>query len=37
MGAFVDVDAVDELERALGEGGDGSFAIDAEDGRYSSP
>ncbi len=35
MGAFVETDAVDELERALGKGGDGSFAIESEDGRYS--
>ena len=35
MGAFVELDAVDELEQALGKGGDGAFAIEAEDGRYS--
>ena len=35
MGAFVEIDAVDELERALGKGGDGAFAIESEDGRYS--
>jgi hypothetical protein len=35
MGAFVETDAVDELERALGTGSDGAFAIESEDGRYS--
>ena len=35
MGALVEVDAADELERALGQGSDGAFAIEAEDGRYS--
>ena len=35
MGAFVEIDAVDKLERALGTGGDGAFAIESEDGRYS--
>jgi hypothetical protein len=35
MGAFVEIDAVDELERALGTGSDGAFAIESEDGRYS--
>ena len=29
MGAFVEIDAVDELERALGKGGDGAFAIES--------
>jgi hypothetical protein len=35
MGALVEVDTGDELERALGQDGDGSFAIEAEDGRYT--
>ena len=35
MGAFVEIDAVDELERALGKDSDGAFAIESEDGRYS--
>jgi hypothetical protein len=35
MGALVELDAVDELERALGQASDGAFAIEAEDGRYS--
>jgi hypothetical protein len=35
MGALVELDAADELERALGQGSDGAFAIEAEDGRYS--
>ena len=35
MGAFVEVGAVDELEGSLGQGGDGAFAIEAEDGRYT--
>jgi len=35
MGALVELDAADELERALGQSSDGAFAIEAEDGRYS--
>ena len=35
MGAFVELETADELERALGEGRDGSLALEAEDGRYS--
>ncbi len=36
LAAFVPANAADELERALGQGGDdGSFALDAEDGRYT--
>jgi hypothetical protein len=35
MGAFVETGTVDELERALGKGSDGGFAIESEDGRYS--
>jgi hypothetical protein len=35
LAAFVPGEAADELERALGQGGDGSFALEAEDGRYT--
>jgi hypothetical protein len=35
LAAFVGGQVVDDLERALGQGGDGSFALDAEDGRYT--
>lgn len=35
MGALVELSVADELERALGAGGDGSFALEAEDGRYT--
>ena len=35
MGAYVTLSAADELERALGQGSDGSVALDAEDGRYT--
>jgi len=35
LAAFVPGAAADELERALGQGGDGSFALEAEDGRYT--
>ena len=35
MGAYVELSAADELERALGEGRDGAVALDAEDGRYT--
>jgi hypothetical protein len=35
LAAFVDGNAADELERALGQGGDGAFALEAEDGRYT--
>ncbi len=35
MGAVVDVGAVDELERSLGQADDGGFAIESEDGRYT--
>jgi hypothetical protein len=35
MGALVEVGAVDELETALGRGGEGALAIEAEDGRYT--
>jgi hypothetical protein len=35
LAAFVPAGAADELERSLGQAGDGSFALDAEDGRYT--
>jgi hypothetical protein len=35
MGAVVETETVDELERSLGQGTDGAFAIDSEDGRYT--
>jgi len=35
LAAFVPADTADALERALGDGGDGAFALDAEDGRYT--
>ena len=35
MGAYVGLSAADELERALGQGSDGSVALDAEDGLYT--
>lgn len=35
LAAFVPSEAADELERSLGQGGDGSFALEAEDGRYT--
>jgi hypothetical protein len=35
MGPLVDVASAEELERALGDGRDGSFALEAEDGRYT--
>jgi hypothetical protein len=35
MGASVELTAADQLEQALGEGRDGSFALEAEDGRYT--
>jgi hypothetical protein len=31
---LVDVGAADELERALGSGADGTFSLEADDGRY---
>jgi hypothetical protein len=33
--ALTSTHLVDELERSLADGGDGAFAIDAEDGRYT--
>jgi hypothetical protein len=35
MGAIVEAGTVDELERSLGQGTDGAFAIESEDGRYT--
>jgi hypothetical protein len=35
LGAVVETATVDELERSLGQGTDGAFAIDSEDGRYT--
>ncbi len=35
MSAFVTPSGADELERALGAGGDGTHALDASDGRYT--
>jgi hypothetical protein len=35
MGALVEVGTADELEKALGTAGEGAFAIEAEDGRYT--
>lgn len=35
MGSFVQIQAADDLERALGEGGDGAFSLEAEEGRYT--
>jgi hypothetical protein len=35
MGAYVELSAADGLERALDEGRDGSFPLEAEDGRYT--
>jgi hypothetical protein len=34
MSALVALDSADSLERALSGGGDGSLALDAQDGRY---
>jgi hypothetical protein len=35
MGAYVELPAADELERALDEARDGALALEAEDGRYT--
>ena len=35
MSAHVDTKTADQLEQALGGSGDGSFQIEAEDGRYT--
>jgi hypothetical protein len=35
MGAVVETGTVDELERSLGNGTEGAFAIESEDGRYT--
>jgi hypothetical protein len=35
MGAFVQADSADALERALAAGDEKALAIDADDGRYT--
>jgi hypothetical protein len=35
MGALVTPQSAEELERALGSGGDGVLGLDADDGHYS--
>ena len=35
LAAFVPSEVADELERALGGGGEGAFPLEAEDGRYA--
>jgi hypothetical protein len=35
MGAYVELSTADGLERALDDGRDGSFPLEAEDGRYT--
>lgn len=35
MGAYVELSAADGLERALADGRDGAFALEADDGRYT--
>ena len=35
MAALAEADRVDELERTLAAGGDGTVVLDAEDGRYT--
>jgi hypothetical protein len=35
MGAVVETGTVDDLERSLGNGTEGAFAIESEDGRYT--
>ena len=35
MGAYVDLATADALERALDQGGDSAFALEADDGRYT--
>jgi hypothetical protein len=34
VSALVDAAAADELERALGSGSDGTYSLEADDGRY---
>lgn len=34
IAALVDAAAADELERALGSSSDGTYALEADDGRY---
>jgi hypothetical protein len=35
MGSYVNEQVADDLERALNGDGDGAFALEAEDGRYT--
>jgi hypothetical protein len=35
MAAMISPDTADELERALADGRDGTFPVDASEGRYS--
>jgi len=35
MSAYVETGTADELEKSLGAGADGSFQVEAEDGRYT--
>jgi hypothetical protein len=35
LSALVTVEGADQLERELSKAGDGTFALDASDGRYS--
>lgn len=35
MGALVDPSVAEELEQALSSGAEGTYSIDAEDGRYT--
>lgn len=35
MGASVEIGTADQLERALADGRDGAFPLEAEDGRYT--
>ncbi len=35
MGALVETGTADGLEQALGQGSDGAFPLEAEDGRYT--
>lgn len=35
MGALVEESVADDLERAIGDGRNGAFALEADDGRYT--
>ena len=35
MGALVEESVADDLERAIGDGRNGAFGLDADDGRYT--